>query len=170
MVIWFIGMSGSGKTTLASSLYRRLKPTVPQLVYLDGDDFREIFQNDVDHTIEGRRQNAERISHLCRFLDSQGINVIAAVLSIFPEWQAWNRKTFRKYFEIFLDVSLETLKKRDTKNLYANAEAGRIENVVGVDIPFPRPAQPDLVIDEALQEKGVEASMEQVLANMPPVE
>ena len=95
MITWFIGMSGSGKTTLANAIYKRLKPGTQNLVYLDGDEFREIFRNDVDHTVEGRLRNAERISHFCRVLDQQNIHVIAAVLSIFPDWQRWNRKISR---------------------------------------------------------------------------
>jgi len=92
MVTWMIGLSRAGKTTLSKLLYDRLKPHVNNLVLLDGDIIRELFRNDVDHTIEGRRKNAERLSHLSKFLSDQNIHVIAAVLSIFPEWQAWNRK------------------------------------------------------------------------------
>ena len=134
MIVWLIGMSGSGKTTLGRGLYERLKEETRHLVYLDGDDFREIFMNDADHTVAGRRKNAERISHFCRVLDHQGIHVIASVLSIFPEWQAWNRKTFSNYFEVFLDIPMPVLMERDTKGLYKEAEAGRMDNVVGIDI------------------------------------
>jgi adenylylsulfate kinase len=169
MIVWFIGMSGSGKSTLAQAFYRRLKPETPNLVSLDGDEFREIFRNDVDHTVEGRRRNAERISHFCRVLDSQNIHVVAGVLSIFPDWQRWNRETFSRYFEVFLDVPMEELRRRDTKQLYAGAEAGTIPNVVGVDIPFPAPAEPDLTLTMADQERGVEACLDRVLQAMPPL-
>ena len=37
--------------------------------------------------------------------------------------------------------------KRDTKNLYEPALRGDISDVVGVDIPFPRPTSPDMVVD-----------------------
>lgn len=167
MIIWLIGMSGSGKTTIARGLYATLKPATPNLVYLDGDEFREMFRNDVDHTIEGRRKNAERISHTCRMLDTQGIHVIATVLSIFPEWQAWNRKNFSTYFEVFLDIPLQTLKRRDVKGLYESAHAGRNDNMVGIDIPFPTPPNPDLIIDELMQENGVDACVKRILDELP---
>ena len=169
MIIWFIGMSGSGKSTLARTLYDRLKPGTPHLVYLDGDEFRDIFRNDVDHTVEGRRKNAERVSHFCRILDQQNIHIIAAVLSIFPEWQMWNRESFSNYFEIFLDVPMDVLEKRDTKNLYARAACGEMPNVVGVDIPFPRPASPNIVLTHLDQDKGVAACIDAVLDRLPPM-
>lgn len=150
-------MSGAGKTTLGQALYKRFKPSCRHLVYLDGDALRDVFANDVDHSIEGRRRNAERISNLCRMLDSQNIHVIAAVLSIFPEWQDWNRRNFSQYFEVYLDLSIATLKARDTRGLYARAEAGQLANVVGVDIPFPVPARPDLILRESDEARGVEA-------------
>jgi len=167
LIIWFIGLSGSGKSTLGRALYNRLKPETRHLLYLDGDDFREIFCNDVDHTIEGRRKNAERISHFCQVLDRQHIHVIASVLSIFPEWQQWNRKNFLQYFEIFLDVPMDILIERDTKGLYKKAAAGHMNNVVGFDIPFPPPPQHDLVIDHTLQEQGVDPSLNEILKNLP---
>ena len=68
MVTWMIGLSRAGKTTLSELLYEKLKSRVSNLVLLDGDAVRELFGNDVDHTINGRRKNAERLSHLSKFL------------------------------------------------------------------------------------------------------
>lgn len=146
MVVWLIGLSGAGKTTVGRLLYERLKPHHPNLVFLDGDLLREVWGGNLGHTVEERGVNAHRISHLCRMLDRQDIHVIAAVLSMFPEWQAWNRRTFTSYFEAFLDVPMEVLQQRDTKHLYARATRGEIANVVGVDLPFPAPANADLVL------------------------
>lgn len=167
MIIWLIGMSGAGKSTLAQSLYTSLKPEHSNLVLIDGDTFRKVFNNDADHSVEGRAVNAARISHLCRALDRQAIHVIAAVLSIFPEWQTWNRKEFSKYFEIFLDIPLSTLRSRDPKGLYEAADNGSLDNMVGYDIPFPRPAKPDLIIDEPQQHSGVDACTSHILSSLP---
>jgi adenylylsulfate kinase len=163
MVIWIIGMSGAGKTTLCDLLYDRLKPRLSNLVRLDGDALRSVFGNDVDHTIEGRRRNAARLSALTKFLSDQDIHVIAAVLSIFPEWQAWNRANVSDYAEVYVRASMDTLRRRDTKGLYRKAFAGEIPNVVGVDIPFPEPAAADIVIENDDEGGDFEAMIERVM-------
>jgi adenylylsulfate kinase-like enzyme len=147
MVIWIIGLSGTGKTTLASQVVERIRRLNGKVVLLDGDLIRTLFGNDVDHTIEGRRRNAERLSVLSKFLADQGIHVVAAVLSIFPEWRRWNRESIPDYSEVYIKASMQTLLRRDIKNLYARAAKGEIINVVGVDIPFPEPENPELVIE-----------------------
>jgi cytidine diphosphoramidate kinase len=147
MVIWIIGLSGTGKTTLATQVVERIRQQNGKVVLLDGDVIRTLFGNDVDHTVEGRRRNAERLSVLSKFLADQGIHVVAAVLSIFPEWRRWNRENIPGYTEVYIKASMETLHRRDIKNLYGRAARGEIVNVVGVDIPFPEPENPDLVIE-----------------------
>lgn len=150
MVIWIIGLSGTGKTTLASQVVERIRDQNGKVVLLDGDLIRTLFGNDVDHTIDGRRRNAERLSVLSKFLADQGIHVVAAVLSIFPEWRRWNRENISSYSEVYIRASMQTLLRRDIKNLYARALRGEIVNVVGVDIPFPEPENPELVIENNL--------------------
>lgn len=150
MVIWIIGLSGTGKTTLASQVVERIRQLNGKVILLDGDLIRTLFGNDVDHTIEGRRRNAQRLSVLSKFLADQGIHVVAAVLSMFPEWRRWNRENIPDYSEVYIKASMQTLLRRDIKNLYARAARGEIVNVVGVDIPFPEPENPELVIENDL--------------------
>ncbi len=154
MVIWLIGMSGAGKTTIGKELWLKIKERDKKTVFLDGDLLRDVWGDKLNHSIEDRYKNAHRISNLCKLLDSQGINVIACVLSIFPEWQEWNRNNFSNYFEVLVKTPLEILKKIDDKGIYAKALRGEIKNVVGVDIPFPTPKNPDVVIDNSSREKN----------------
>jgi len=164
MVIWFIGLSGAGKTTLSSLLYNKLKPDMTNLVLLDGDVLRNVFGNDADHTIKGRLKNAKRLSNLSKFLSDQGIHVIAAVLSIFPEWRKWNRDNIEEYVEIYVKASIDVLQKRDKKGLYEPAFKGKIKNVVGVDIPFPEPEYSDLTIDNNLEKYDFTDTINQILS------
>lgn len=152
MVIWLVGLSGSGKTTLGREVARQWRLAASNTVLLDGDELREVFAHDrseAAYTVEGRRINAERMAALCKMLDSQGINVVCCILSIFPEMRDANRKRFSSYFEVFMDADMEALARRDTKGLYQAARSGKQRHVVGVDIPFPRPANADLTISSS---------------------
>ena len=145
MVIWLIGLAGAGKTTIGQELYALLKERRPNVVFLDGDHVRTIMGNDLGHTIEDRRANAWRVCRLCRYLDAQGIDVVCAILSIFPDTQKWNRENYARYFEVYIDVPMDELVARDQKGLYSGALSGKIRDVVGFDIPF-QPPQADLVV------------------------
>jgi len=164
MVVWIIGLSGTGKTTLANLLVQRIRDAGKKVVLLDGDLIRELFANDVDHTVEGRRRNAERLSRLSSYLAKQDVHVVAAVLSIFPEWRRWNRENIPGYCEVYLRASIETLQRRDIKDLYKRALNGEIPNVVGVDIPFPEPENPDLIIDNDADRENFDAMIEDILS------
>jgi len=146
MVIWIIGLSGAGKSTLADAVVARARRDRPDVVLVDGDVIRETFGNDLGHTIEDRRRNAERMMRLCRWLDAQGIGVVCSILSLFPEHRAWMRDNASRYFEVFVDAPLEQLRARDGKGLYARHAAGEITGVAGLDLPFPRPDGADLTI------------------------
>jgi adenylylsulfate kinase len=167
MIIWLIGLSGAGKTTVGTRLAARLRADHPNLVYLDGDLVREVWGGTLAHDIEGREVNAARLSRLCRMLDRQAVHVVAAVLSIFPQWRAWNRENLSSYFEVFLDLPLEVAMARDTKGLYRAALRGDTHDVVGVDIPFPRPAEADLVLDSSGRHGGPDRLVEEILAALP---
>ena len=167
MVIWLIGMSGSGKTTLGRELYDHYKKSNQNMVFLDGDILREGWGDSLGHSIEARRKNAHRISHLSHMLDAQGVHVVAAVLSIFPEWQQWNRENFSQYYEIYLDVPMEILERRDTKGLYGKARNGEIKEVVGVDIPFPTPVAPNIILNDWSESSTIDTTVDKLLSTIP---
>lgn len=163
MVIWLIGLAGSGKTTIGRALYERMKAANPATVLLDGDHVREIMGDDLGHSLEDRERNGRRICNLCQFFDSQGIDVVACVLSLFPEQQEWNRSHLSDYFEVFIDVPMKVLEQRDQKKLYSGAREGRIKNVVGMDIRFDPPAKPDLIIVNGEPREDFTAPVENIL-------
>jgi len=145
MIIWIIGLSGSGKTTLAKKIKKLADKNNKNLVHIDGDEIRDIFQNK-DYTIKGRKLNAQQIFKLCSFLDKNNINVVCSILSIFPNLRKKNQIQFKKYYEVFIDCDLKKLINRDSKGIYKKFIKGKIKNVVGMDIKFPKPKKPHLLI------------------------
>ncbi len=108
-------------------------------VFLDGDDFRSIMQDELGFDLKDRKKNAWRIARLCSFLTSQGINVICSTMSLYKVIHDYNRKYNKKYYEVFIDVDMAELIKRDKKGLYTSAINGELKNVTGIDLPFDRP-------------------------------
>jgi len=147
MIVWVIGLSGAGKSSVSNALYKKWKTISPCTIVVDGDDIRDIFLSNnpsKDYNIEARKKNAHRIVSICKWLDNQGFNVICPILCIFPDILEKNRKIFSNYLEIYLKAPKKTLYERDSKGIYQQYKQGKIENVVGEDIPFPSPQEPDL--------------------------
>ena len=168
MVIWLSGLSGSGKTTIGRRVLALWKEEAANTVIVDGDDVRDMLaipRNDRTYTMEGRREVAEHICGICAWLDRQNINVVCCTMSFFDDLRHRNRKTLSAYFEVYIDVPIELLYRRDDKNLYAPALRGEIENVIGVDLPFTPPAHPDLVIDNSLDGADLDALAIQILTS-----
>jgi cytidine diphosphoramidate kinase len=145
-VIWITGLSGAGKTTLAKALVDELSErTHPVLV--DGDQIRELFASDLGFDEASRRVQIGRIQRLAKWLSDQGHMVVVAALYSHPDLLAWNRQNLRGYFEVYLDLPLSEVRKRDSKGLYTAALGGDLINVVGVDIRWLAPERPDFVFD-----------------------
>lgn len=144
---FFTGLSGAGKTTIGGLFYQRLKQTKPNAVYLDGDEIRIAFGEDVGYTTEERCRWAGRIFRVCKLLTDQGIDVVVCSIAMISAQRHWNRANIENYKEIYIKVSKETLLLRNQKGLYT---AGK--NVVGIDLPFDEPKHPDLVVENNGQE------------------
>ena len=150
-VYWITGLSGAGKTTLAVRLVELLRARGLQVVFLDGDELREVFgaaaANQQNHGREGRLALAMQYAHLCRVIAAQGLTVVISTISLFREVHAWNRAQLPGYFEIYLKVPEEELRRRDPKGIYRRYDAGEISNVAGLDLVVDEPESPDWVAE-----------------------
>lgn len=77
-------------------------------------------------------------------LTDQGIDVIISVIGMRDAYRDWNRKNIENYFEIYLEVPMEELIRRDSKKLYSRAIKGEIKNVYGIDLDYEVPKTPDI--------------------------
>tara|TARA_B100000315_G_scaffold259024_1_gene313267 strand:+ start:225 stop:1223 length:999 start_codon:yes stop_codon:yes gene_type:complete len=147
VIIWIIGLAGSGKTTLGKALYQKIKENNQKVCFIDGDSIRRAFNNDLGYSNKDRKINAGRIISFCKILDLQNINVVVSILHNFPDQRLKNKSIFSKYFEIFLDTPKKILLKRDQKKIYSKFKKKQIKNVVGLDIKFEKPLQPNITLN-----------------------
>jgi adenylylsulfate kinase-like enzyme len=148
-LIWITGLAGAGKTTLSKHVYAKLKASKPELVLLDGDQLRQVFGGKQGYSQDDRLALAMSYCRLCKVLCDQGIDVICATISLFSECHRWNRENISRYFEVYVQTPMAVLLERDQKQLYSKALRGEIQHVVGVDLEFVPPEQPDLIINNS---------------------
>lgn len=149
MVIWITGLSASGKTTLSKAFEKKYKSSIPNMVLLDGDVIRQLYGNDLGYTESDRAVQITRLHTLAAFLEQQSILVVVAALYSNESLLEKNRNVFQEYYEVYLKASIDQLQAREFKDLYKQALENKIVNVVGVDIPWNEPQNPNLIFNIA---------------------
>lgn len=163
-VFWITGFSGSGKTTIGTRLYYHLKKQCSQVVLLDGDVIKKLFgAEEIDYSKEGRKKRAFQYSELCKLLACQGVTVICCTIAMFDDVRKWNRQNIPNYHEIFIDVDLEAVSRRDAKGLYKQFKSGK-NAMVGIADDVELPKNPDVVIHNTM-DNGIEQYVDKILLN-----
>ena len=161
-VFWIMGLSAAGKTTLARLLTERLRETGRPVVMLDGDELREALGSTTDHSREARLVLAFNYARLARLIALQGITVVVSAIALIKDIHQWNREHQPGYFEVYLKVALDELRRRDPKGIYCRFDAGELTNVAGLDVHIDEPSHPDLVIDY-VPGRGPDAELERLM-------
>ena len=142
---WITGLSATGKTTMSSLLADHLRSSGKLVILFDGDELREVFAHK-SYTREERIAKGMQYSRLCQLVNSQGVDVIIAVIGLFKEIHTWNRNNIPGYVEVFIDTPLYELERRDPKGLYKRYHDGEIDNIAGIDLSVDFPENPDILI------------------------
>jgi len=161
-VIWFTGLSGSGKSTLAHALEEKLFNLGCRTFVLDGDNVRHGLNSNLSFSEIDRTENIRRISEVSKLMLEAGLIVMTAFISPFTKDRDDARSLISKdnFIEIYCKASLEVCESRDVKGLYKLARAGEIKNYTGIDSPYEKPKNPELIIDTDQQ------SLDESIANI----
>ena len=156
-------MPGSGKSTIANAVYEELKKENRKMERLDGESVRQLFPR-TGFSRKDRIQHIERVGHLSSILVKNNITVVASFISPYRESRQFVRRLSTNFIEIFLNTPLEVCEQRDPKGLYAKARKGEIKQFTGVDDPYEKPENPNLVIDTV--NKTVEENVKLIITHL----
>lgn len=146
VLYWITGLSGAGKTTIGNRLYYEMRRQQDNVVLLDGDILKQIFDDMPGYSVEDRRERAYKYAKICKSLTDQGLVVICCTIAMFHEVREWNRRNNKGYVEIFVNTPMEVLNRRDQKGMYSAYQKGETKDIVGKDVKVELPTNPDIEI------------------------
>jgi adenylylsulfate kinase len=150
--VWLTGLPSAGKSTVARAVADRLVGS-RRVEVLDGDEMRERLFPELGFSRQDREANVRRIGYVARLLASNGVLVLASVISPFAADRAAVREHHANrsvaFFEVHVATAVDVCSRRDVKGLYARQAAGQIAGLTGVDSPYEAPKAPDLRLDTA---------------------
>ena len=149
--IWFTGLSGAGKTTISFALEEYLVSRGIPAYGLDGDNIRTGLNKNLGFAPEDREENIRRVAEVGKLFADSGVVALCSFVSPFKKDRDLARELHKQsglpFYEIHVATSLEECEKRDVKGLYKKARAGIIKGFTGIDQPYEKPDNPELVIN-----------------------
>ena len=155
VVVWFCGLSGSGKSTIAQALEERVFEAGYLTELLDGDTIRSRLNRNLGFSEPDRDENIRRIAEVARLFCEAGLATFTAFISPRAEHRETARRIIGedRFIEVYVRCSYETCGERDTKGLYARAEAGEVSQFTGRDSVFEEPTHADIVCDTESEDR-----------------
>ena len=155
IVIWFTGLSGAGKSTVAEGVHELLTRDGLTVLILDGDDVRRCFHSHLGFSEAEVKENNRLIAKLCS--EKRGAYDVIMVPIISPyvkSRRAARARLSPGFYEVFCNADLETVRSRDVKGLYAKADRGEMEGLIGFspDSVYEPPLSYNLSLDTAYQQ------------------
>ncbi|GAB1343721.1 sulfate adenylyltransferase subunit CysN [Gemmatimonas sp.] len=149
VVVWLTGLSGAGKSTLAGALERSLFADGRRTMLLDGDQLRHGLSRDLGFSPADRAENIRRAAEVARLFLESGHIVLCAFVSPYARDRAMAADIIGRddFVEIHVNASLDTLRARDPKGLYARDAAAGDVGLSGTRTPYEPPTEPALRID-----------------------
>jgi adenylylsulfate kinase len=148
-VLWFTGLSGSGKSAIANATEQLLHAKGYKTYILDGDNVRWGLNSDLTFSKKDREENIRRVAEVAKLFADSGTIVITSFISPYHSTREMAKEIIGKddYIEVFVDTSIKTCERRDIKGLYKKAREGKIKDFTGVNDPYDKPINPDVVVD-----------------------
>ena len=163
--IFLTGYLNSGKDSIARALQVTLNQQGGRSVtLLLGETVRSELSSELGYTRHDRDMNISRIGFVAAELTKAGAAVIAAPIAPFEDARHEARQIVEKYgtfILIHVATSLAFSEKTDKRGVYARARRGSIKGFTGVDDPYEKPPNADLVVD--VEKQSVRSIVHQIV-------
>eukprot|EP00592_Proboscia_alata_P022521 CAMPEP_0194424354 /NCGR_PEP_ID=MMETSP0176-20130528/23623_1 /TAXON_ID=216777 /ORGANISM="Proboscia alata, Strain PI-D3" /LENGTH=1098 /DNA_ID=CAMNT_0039234061 /DNA_START=232 /DNA_END=3525 /DNA_ORIENTATION=+ len=149
--LWMTGCTGAGKTTIATALEDILVREYGKHVYrLDGDNLRTGLNRDLGFSVDDRAESVRRTGEIATLFADAGVITLVGLISPYRGDRDAVRKRHEDsgipFYEVFLDVPVDELKKRDPKGQYAKVASGELKHFTCIDDPYEEPLHPEITL------------------------
>jgi adenylylsulfate kinase len=145
--LWLLGPTSSGKTTIAEMLTAQLRASGVMVLHYDGDEVRNFFGENHGFTAADRMRVVSTLIHLANKATQSGAHVIVSALTANEDARCQVRDQVNGLITSYITCPIEVCAARDPKGLYAQANSGEIDTLIGVNSEYRAPVNPDIVID-----------------------
>ena len=142
-----MGPTSSGKTTLAELLNARLLNDGVSTLHFEGDEVRDFFGENHGFTQTDRLRVVSTLVHLTNKATIAGVNVIVSALTANENARQLVKNTVSNLIVGNVRCPIETCAERDPKGLYAKAQNGEIDTLIGVNSEYRPPESPDITLE-----------------------
>ena len=155
-VVWITGLPACGKSTFADVTAQALERRGIASCILDSDRVREALSPPPSHSDEGRAHFYRTLAGLASLIASQDFVAVVAATAHRAIYRERARTRAPRFVEVYVDTPLEVCEARDPKGLYAQARAGNITGLPGVDAVYEPPARPHVIAREGRDEEAAQ--------------
>ena len=174
-VIWLTGLPGSGKTSIAWEFEKLLDSTSYEMLRLD--EFRKLLVPAPKYTEDERDFVYNAVGVIASLLAKHEVNVIVDATAHRKKWRDRARAHIDIFYEVYIKCPLDVCMQRESERrdnlivseMYEKAierkrrlergeriEKSEVGEVIGVDVPYEEPQNPELIIesDRVTPEEG----------------
>ena len=135
---------------------------------LDGDNLRHGLCADLGFSLEDRAENIRRAGEVAKLMAESGLVVISSLISPLRKEReavrASSHSAGLSFAEVYIDAPIEACEKREPRGLYQKARKGEIRGFTGIDSPYEKPENPDLILHT--DKESVEDSVAKLLGHV----
>ena len=151
VTIWLTGLSGAGKSTIAKEIRNRFIETGINACILDGDELRLGLNSNLGFSPDDRKENVRRTAEVAKLFNNSGFVSIVAMISPYKADRMLAANIIgEKFVEVFVEATIDTCRERDPKGLYKKVNKGEIAGFTGIDAPYEKPDNPDIIVNTEL--------------------